>query len=391
VHGLLLPLSLLVATLRSADLRKPFLRLVAVRGAILLVLGGFVLASRIAGCKDEEEDKGVTFNFDDDDDKRDGDGDTDSDNANDKEEPVNVDVPGLHLHIDGGAPEIEILGRKMPVTQTHHGHKIVVPPPAPAPTTWLGRTRAAISRGWASLVAFVGVLSVLEGIVVFFSRRWDDWLSFFISGLAGIRPESAAPPVPKIALDLRWLMKKLRRRMRGYIIFASGMPLLYLLRLIPTVGSWLFAASITLWAWYWGGVFTASKSAHAWADDGIAGPPRLVGAFNAGVADGWWFWPLRAYGRLWSRVVRGVNAAATTFDRSPVPFLGLALARGVLALPGLYLLMRPIIPVAAGRLCAEADPADRFSAPTTPPASEAYRAVPAQTPEGGTPDNARNV
>jgi hypothetical protein len=62
-----------------------------------------------------------------------------------------------------------------------------------------------------------------------------------------------------------------------------------------------------------------------------------------------------------------VNSAAATFERSPAAFLGLALARGVLALPGLYLLARPIVPVAAGRICAESDPGDRFAAP--PPAT----------------------
>ncbi|HEY8078950.1 MAG TPA: hypothetical protein VIF62_32685, partial [Labilithrix sp.] len=60
-------------------------------------------------------------------------------------------------------------------------------------------------------------------------------------------------------------------------------------------------------------------------------------------------------------LTRGVNPAAQTFERTPLPFLGLALARIVLSLPALYLLARPIVPVAAGRLCAEADPHDRFT------------------------------
>jgi hypothetical protein len=30
-------------------------------------------------------------------------------------------------------------------------------------------------------------------------------------------------------------------------------------------------------------------------------------------------------------------------------------------LPGFYLLARPIVPVAAGRLCADVDPEDRFT------------------------------
>ena len=38
----------------------------------------------------------------------------------------------------------------------------------------------------------------------------------------------------------------------------------------------------------------------------------------------------------------------------------------VLQLPGLYLLARPIVPVASGRLCAESDPAQRFWAAASP-------------------------
>ena len=216
------------------------------------------------------------------------------------------------------------------------------------------------------------MLSIAEGIIVFFSRRWDDWLSFHISGLAGIRPESAEPPVREVSFDVKWIGRKLKRRFRGYIIFASGMPLLYLLQLVPMAGTWLFGVAITLWGWYWVGVFTASKSAHAWADDGVAQPPLPVRSFNARFATGWWWWPLRVYGRLWAWLVRGVSSAAATFDRSPAPFLGLALARALLALPGLYLLARPIVPVAAGRLCAESDPDDRFvTGPGTSPSAPA--------------------
>jgi hypothetical protein len=353
VHGLMLPLSLFVATLRSRELRAPFLRLAAVRGAILAVFAALTLAS--GSSESANPGKGITVSYDADKDK--------------KSDPVNVDLPGLHVHLDEskGQGDVTVFGQKVPVTQV--GGSVATPPPAPPPASRWARIRDGLKRGWKSVVAFVALLSVVEGIIVFFSRRWDDWLSFHISALAGIRPESAEPPVRKLAFDMKWIWRKFRRRIRGYVIFGSGMPLIYLLSVVPVVGGWLFGIAVTLWAWYWVGVFTASKSAHAWADDGVAPPPALVRSFNAPFAKGWWWWPLRVYGRVWAWVVRGVNSAAATFDRSPAPFLGLALARAVLALPGLYLLARPIVPVAAGRLCAESDPGDRFV--TGPPESPA--------------------
>jgi len=345
VHGLLLPLSLLAATLRNRELRGPFLRATAVRVAILAVVAG--LALRNGAFRGSEPREGITINHD----------------KGSAEEPVNVDVPGFHMHTGNKEQpdQVTILGQSVPVNGD--GASVApAPPAAPAlPKSFVARSREALARGWARVVAFVAGLSIAEGIIVFFSRRWDDWLSFYVSGLAGIRPEAPQPPRRRLSFDLKWLARKVKRRIRGYLVFGSAMPLLYLLRLIPVAGTWLFGIAVTLWAWYLVGVFTASKSAHAWADDGVAAPPMLVQSFNTRVSRGWWLWPLRVYGRMWAWVVRSVNAAAATFDRSPAPFLGLALARAILALPGLYLLARPIVPVAAGRLCAESDPGDRFS------------------------------
>jgi hypothetical protein len=218
----------------------------------------------------------------------------------------------------------------------------------------------AARRSGKWLLALLAFLSVAEGVVVFFSRRWDDWLSFHASRLASIRPEDESPATPKLAADLKWLYRKGKRRARGYVVLAAGLPALLPLRLLPTVGPWLFTIAVTLWGWYWLGVFSAAKSAHAWADEESAPSPRPIRELRARVERGVVVAPLRLYARVWAWLTRGVNPAAATFERSPAPFLGLALARAVLSLPGLYFLARPIVPVAAGRLCAEADPADRF-------------------------------
>jgi hypothetical protein len=200
-------------------------------------------------------------------------------------------------------------------------------------------------------------------MIVFFTRRYDDWIGFHAARLAGIKPEDESPKPARVAIDIKWLYKKLRRRVRGYVVFAAGLPALLPLKYFPTAGPYLFSLAVMIWGWYWLGVFSAAKSAHAWIDEGRVGSPAIIRGFNERVSSGSLRAPLRWYGKLWARLTRGLDPPATTFDRTPAPFLGLALARAILALPGLYLLARPIVPVAAGRLCAEADPYDRFSAP----------------------------
>lgn len=365
VHGFLLPFSLIAATLRHRGLRRPYLRLAFVRGAVVAAMALVVLASGKPLTKGDasrgrpavivQQDE-VAIQ---------------AKPPTKPAKPLRVDVPGVHIDIDAerGKEEIVVLGKTIPATRT--GHRDRSPDndavvtggagnAAPAPGLAL-RAAGSIASGWAWILAFIAVLSVLEAIVIFFSRRYDDALSFQISGLAAIRPEDEAPPVPKLAVDIKWLYRKLKRRIRGYLVFGAGLPALVLLHVIPTIGPFVFSGAVTLWAWYWLGVFTAAKSAHAWADPETARPPAPLRLLASRVTQGRWRAPFRLYARAWSWITDSVNPAATTFERTPASFLGLALARAILALPGLYLLARPIVPVAAGRLCAEGHPAGRFS------------------------------
>jgi hypothetical protein len=377
LHGFFLPFSLIVATIRDRQLRAPYLRLALLRGllvvlaAVVAVAGGNVSAERTPK---PQGPTGVIVHR--------------SKDKPRKSAPVHVNVPGLHVDIDQDQDQanVSVLGQPVPVTSIdddapkpppttpdHARGSPVPPPPAaeaakpePPPSfarrVWL---RVRTSSRW--LLALFAFLSAAEGVVVFFSRRWDDWLSFHMSRLVAIVPEDETPKTPKLAVDLRWLYRKMKRRFRGYVVFAAGLPALLPLRFVPAAGPYLFSIAVTLWGWYWIGVFSAAKSAHAWADEELAVSPAPIRSLNARVSPHFVFAPLRWYGRAWARLTRGVNPAATTFERSPAAFLGLALARVVLALPGLYLLARPIVPVAAGRLCAEADPAERFSLPPIAP------------------------
>jgi hypothetical protein len=374
MHGFFLPFSLIVATIRDAELRGPYLRLVLLRGLLVVLAGVIAIAGgKISGDRKESTaPAGVVV--------------THSKDRTKRSAPLHVNVPGLHVDIDPDKDEasVSVLGQSLPVKEIDAVAPKAPPPPPEraaeppvppqaatpaAPPSLARRAWTRIGRSWRWLLALFAFLSIAEGVVVFFSRRWDDWLSFHASRLVAIVPEDALPKTPKIAIDLRWLYRKLKRRFRGYVVFAAGLPALLPLRLVPGAGPYLFSIAVTLWGWYWIGVFSAAKSAHAWADEERALPPAPIRKLNERMSPHFVFGPLRWYGRTWARLTHGVNPAATTFERSPTAFLGLALARVVLSLPGLYLLARPIVPVAAGRLCAEADPAERFSLPRLlPPA-----------------------
>jgi hypothetical protein len=349
VHGFFLPFSLIVATLRDPELRRPYLRVALLRGLFVVLVGVAAVAGGNVRPREHKGNgqMGVVVH-----------------RPPDRAKPasVHVDLPGLKVDIDDKEEKaaVTVLGKSVPVTDAQHAEVARAPEPE-APPGLARRLWTRIAHSWAWLLALFTLLSATEGVAVFFSRRWDDWLSFHASRLAAIRPEDDAPKTPKLALDLGWLYRKMKRRMRGYVVFAAGLPALLPLRLVPSVGGWLFTIAATLWGWYWLGVFSAAKSAHAWADEDQALSPAPIRTLNDRLSRSAVFAPLRWYGRAWARITRSVNPAATTFERSPAAFLGLALARVILSFPGLYLLARPIVPVAAGRLCAEVDPAARFT------------------------------
>ena len=346
VHGFRLPFELFASILRDATLRGPYLRLFFVRAAI--VAGLFVFPA-LGGefSKEHSTDPHVTV--------------TKNKSAR---QAVHLDLPGFRLDIDPAkdAGTANVLGRNVPIDM--HDETPAVEEPEPEPDTPLTRMAHRAQSGWKWVLAAVAFLSIVEATVVFFSRRWDDWISHYGARLAGIVPEDADTKPRKLVMDLRWLYRKGKRKIRGYLQFGVGLPLLLPLQAIPHVGNYVFGAFASLWGWYWLGVFTAGKSAHAWGDPEPA--PVPVRVFIMYVPNRIYTAPVRWYGRAVHWATRDSHAAANTFERNPAAFLGLGLARFLLAAPGLYLLARPIVPLAAGRLCAEVDPERRYWATDTP-------------------------
>lgn len=352
-HGFLLPFSLMVATLRHPTLGRSYLRLTVVRALFVALFAVLAFSAAERGGTKHHDGPVVKVVRT----KK------THDAAAASEDGIHVHAPGVHVDIDKARNEkkVVILGQDIPVIDDDPADAAPEKDDGTEADPKRHPILALLSSSWTWVLWFIGVVSATEAVVIFFSRRWDDWLGFHASSLAHVRPEDDEPKTPKIAFDLKWLVKKLKRRLRGYIVFVAGLPLLWIFRLVPAAGYVLFSIAVTAWGWYWLGVFTAAKSAHAWVDDGVAPSPLVIREIHDRSRGIRWLSPVRLYARLWAWLTRELNSCASAFERNPTPFLGLALARAILSLPGLYLLARPVIPIAAGRLCAESDPSDRFS------------------------------
>jgi hypothetical protein len=210
---------------------------------------------------------------------------------------------------------------------------------------------------WAVFFSF---LHTAQWIVIALSRDYHTALSREASLLSGVPPEDE-PLAPRVRLNIQWLRNKLRRRWRALVVFATGVPLLWVLKKLLIWGSdagelltgfydGLFTALLTAWGAWWFVVFTAGKSALAWREQSPREPWFLRG----------WNWlgsraaPLRpavgSYGALWKRFTLDTFSPAASVERQPWSLSGLAVTRAFAALPLVKCFLRPFIPVAAAHL-----------------------------------------
>ncbi|AKT40509.1 hypothetical protein [Chondromyces crocatus] len=202
---------------------------------------------------------------------------------------------------------------------------------------------------WITLVsAFYATLSTVEWCVIALSRQYHDAIGRDAALLTGAEPEDPAF-TPQVKVDLHWVMKRVRRYVRGWIAFTAGLPGLALLWLVPGAGAELYAVASTLWGAYWLIVLVAAKSAHAWKEEGSAPSPWFRRGWDelTTTAPGFRWWLPRSYGQLLRRATSQLDSPAAAFERAPWEMMGVAFARVLGGLPLFYLLVRPIIPVAA--------------------------------------------
>jgi hypothetical protein len=210
-----------------------------------------------------------------------------------------------------------------------------------------GHTRGGVGF-WRGLLeigsSLYAIAAAVEWAILALSRDFHAELTARGSYLTGV-PAEPMPERPRVRLDVRWLVVKLRRRIREAVLVASGLPVAALVLFVPHLGPYLYAVLGALWTCYWVAVFAVANTPEAWVEP--APPPWFI---RAGVIIGsvpFFGVPVRVYTALWRRVSASVFPACAAMERAPYEAAGLALARALASLPGVYLLTRPLFPVAA--------------------------------------------
>lgn len=213
------------------------------------------------------------------------------------------------------------------------------------------KTKATIVA--AVLSSFYATLTVMETIVIALTHEYDAQIGRRAALRAGVAPEDEESK-PRVRVDFAWIKKRIKRALRGYRVYLIGIPAFSIVYLLPGVGPSLYGLLLALWSLYWIVVLAASKTAAAWTEEGHAPDPwylRVWEALTTYVPGFRWGLP-RAYGRLWRKHSEAVFSPCKAVEDAPYAMLGLGLCRALLGVPGVYLFLRPFIPVAAAHIIA---------------------------------------
>lgn len=243
---------------------------------------------------------------------------------------------------------------------------------------------------WRWLGAWVSSLVLAQWVVLALSRDYQDRLARDLSLVAGLQPEDL-PGVARVRLDLGWLRRKMRRKLRGAMAVGVGVGMLSPLLLVGTVVGLRHEATsvvVGVVSAYWWVVFSAARSARAWRFEADPTPPRpLKALLQAGeavpAARGvvrWLAAPLarRFTGSLW--------APAREVEQDFPAFAGLAVARLLATLPVVRIVLRAPLVVAAGEAIEASVPVTLGPAPAAEavaPVAPVLEARPREGAEGG--------
>jgi hypothetical protein len=207
--------------------------------------------------------------------------------------------------------------------------------------------RGGIGAGTvAVIVAFWFALGIVEWVLIAFAHELHDALAYDVSLLTYVPAEPLAAP-PRVRLDMHWLWLKAKRKLRGLLLVATGVPLFAIALPIPGVGDVIFAALTGVWAAYWTAVFALANSHLAWARENDAPDPWFLRAlWRLGEVPVVGFFA-RLYARLVRRFTKSVHSACIAFEEAPYEAAGLAVARLVASVPGVWLALRPFFGPAA--------------------------------------------
>jgi hypothetical protein len=205
---------------------------------------------------------------------------------------------------------------------------------------------------WATLFT---LLQVAQWVVIALSHEYHDAIAREASLLTGVEPEDDEVQ-PRVRLDIPWIRKKVKRRWRALMLFAVGVPAMFVLTLplLCLCNGTAFSVLSTAWGAWWLTVFTAAKSGHAWEAPAHPHTPWFLRAWTwlTTRMPGLRWGMLQRYGRFWTRRTQEVLAPVATVERHPWAFAGLTVVRFIGTFPPMKFFLRPLIPVASAHLLA---------------------------------------
>ncbi|WP_052351006.1 hypothetical protein [Myxococcus stipitatus] len=219
--------------------------------------------------------------------------------------------------------------------------------------TYKGFSLTAISF-W---VALLGALQIAQWVIIALSRDYHDAIAREAALLTRVDPDDEAIQ-PRVRVNVPWMRKKVRRRVRAMFLFAAGVPAALLLALPfrwVGMGSEAFTAITSLWGMWWLLVFTAAKSGQAWDAREGQRPPWFLRAWTwlTTRVPGFRWGMFKRYGEMWNQRTKEVFEPVATVERHPWAYAGLALARFIGSFAPLRFFMRPLIPVASAHILRE--------------------------------------
>lgn len=198
----------------------------------------------------------------------------------------------------------------------------------------------------AALVASVWAVLLLAHVtVIALSYRFHDQLTRKASLLLGVYPEDDEE-TPRVKLDLRWIKKRFRRQVRGFMVMVPGFVFFWILSLF--VGSWVSKLLGAWWVVHWWVVFSLAKTAYAWNEPAIAEPwyARLWDAGARRLPPLRWP-PLDWWRRYLSQSATSMWSPLSWLERRVPEGVALSLLRLFANAPGLGFVFRPLLPLYA--------------------------------------------
>lgn len=203
-------------------------------------------------------------------------------------------------------------------------------------------------------------LVAAQWVVLALTRDFQDRLGRDLSLTIALMPEDDAARA-RVRLDFKWLWRRLRRKVRGFVVLLPGF-VLFVPVLIITLplgaDDWVMPPLMASWSFFWWLVFTAARSGRSWRDEDDVTPPAPIRGWLWLTQHTWGFrwWLPRWLGRVAAWTAKPVSAPARCIELAPAGFIGLSVARLLTTLPLIRFALRAPIDVAAAELIERSRP-----------------------------------